>query len=329
MTELTQRFAVVVIFITLLSACGADSGSTPQSTAIVSPVTVPSPTAPPTTQPPSSQYAPAPAPAPVLPFTFDQSFDVTAIAGFSVRRINYGDSSATQNSVFNEMQPFASSTMPRFIWSQTAQRMRQEFNVSVTEYAAPQIEQILTNRAFIDQSSNLKLGWVSTTRYVKIANWSRMLGPISWAGKPGQASAIFGALVGNKSTVPWDTSRTLRYEGTTLNAPLNFITPQPISFSVWPGLPGDNNVSANLQVTTFYSGGKSVAGILLLKGTFDILTNRFEGKITDFYGNFSGTFEGALFGPNHDEFGLIYQFSETASEGEIYGGVAIGTRYFL
>lgn len=320
---------MVLVSITLLSACGGNSGSTSPSTAIVPPVTVPSPTAPPTIQPPSSQYAPAPVPAPVLPFTFDQSFDVTAIAGFSFRQINYGDSSATQNSVFNEMQPLASSTMPRFIWSQPAQRMRQEFDVSVTEYAAPQIEQILTYRAFQDQSSKLKLGWGSTTRYVKIANWSRMLGPISWAGKPGQSFAIFGALVGNKSTVPWDTSRTLRYEGTTLNPPLAFITRGPINFSVWPGLPGDNKVSGFLDVTTFYSDGRSLEGGLLLKGTFDILTNRFKGDITDFYGNFSGTFEGALFGPNHDEFGLIYQFSETSSDGEIYGGVAIGTRYFL
>lgn len=339
MIELRQRVAMIVSSITLLSACGGDSGSTTPSSAIVPPVTVPSPAAPPATQPPSSQYTPAPVPAPVLPLTFNETFDVTALGGFSFRQVNYVDNCKKYQVEMYQMLTLASSTMPRFIWSQPSQRMRLEHIGPATEYGATQTEQTNNFRNFSDQSTRLSIGWTNPTRYAKIATWSRRSGAISWKGLTGEETQAFWALIGNTSTIPWDTSRTLRYEGTVISAPFD-LQIGSLNFSAFPRLPGDNRVSGSVSLSAVEKSasvdfcadeknGWVYRSTLRFEGTFNVATNKFTGEITDPIGGYTGTFEGAVFGPTHDEVGIIFSFSRTIDFGKVYSGIGIGTRYFL
>jgi hypothetical protein len=328
MAAVTSRLAAISILLSLLSACGSDSGSSPPSTAIVPPVTVPSSTSPPTTQPPSSQYVPAPVPAPVFPLSFDESFDVTAISGFSYRQVDYVDILRINQVEVDQMRALASPNMPRVIWSQPAQRMRLEYIGPATEYGATQTEQMNDYRIFSNQSTRLVIGWANPTRYAKLATWSRRIGAISWKGLTGEETQSFLALVGNTSTIPWDTSRTLRYEGTAFTAPWD-IRIDSLDFSAFPRLPGDNRVSGVAALYAVEPGKSVYLSSLRFQGTFNIATNRFTGEITDPIGGYTGTFEGAVFGPTHDEVGLIFNFSRAIDGGKVYSGIGIGTRYFL
>lgn len=340
MTELTQTFAIVATASMLLSACGGGSGSNSTSTAVVAPITVPSSTAPPTTPPPSPQFAPAPAPAPVVPFTFEESFDVTAAGGFSFRKIEYVDICKNNKVDQDMLQVFDPSSRPRLVWSQPAQRMRLVHYGLATEYGATQTEQTNNARIFSDQSTRLVIGWPSTTRYAKIASWSRRSGTLIWKGFTGEETQAFWALIGNMTNIPWDTSRSLRYEGTVISTPSD-LQISSLDFTVFRGLPGDNKVSGYMSVSAFEDiGGVGPCAVqngrwvyrttLAFKGTFNIATNRFTGDIIDSVGTgYTGTFQGALFGPTHDEIGIIFNFDRSDDPNKDYSGIGIGTRYFL
>ena len=310
MVEVTSKSAAICIMLMLLSGCGGDSAST----------SPPMEGVPPTTLPPTP-----PVPAPVVPFTFDGSFDVPAAAGFSFRQFSFVDSFGFNGIAYDQLRPLASPTVPRFIWSQPAQRLRLEYVGPATEYGSTQIQQTGNYRIFKDESTRLVVGWDSPTRYVTLAAWSRLIGPVQRVGQAGNESQAFWALVGNQSTILSDLTSSLRYEGTALTVPSDVQTGR-LLFTAAPRLPGDNRVSGILLLSATEGGVNVSRAALVFEGTFNIATNRFTGEITDATGGYTGTFEGAVFGPAREEVGISFNFSRSRDGGKVYAGIAIGAR---
>ena len=311
--KVTSQSAAIFVTFMLLSGCGGNSSSNSPPTASV----------PPTALPPTP-----PVPAPVVPFTFDGSFDVPAVAGFSFRQFSFVDSFGFNGIAYDQMLPLASPTVPRFIWAQPAQRLRLEYIGPATEYGSTQIQQTGNYRIFTDESTRVVVGWLSPTQYVALASWSRLIGPVQRMGQAGNEAQAFWALVGNQSTIQSDLTSSLRYEGAAVIVPSD-VQISRLQFTVAPRLPGDNRVSGVLLLSATEAGANVSRASLVFEGTFNIVTNRFAGQITDATGGYTGTFEGAVFGPGREEVGISFNFSRSRDGGKVYAGVAIGTRFIL
>lgn len=215
--------------------------------------------------------------------------------------------------------------LPRLVWSQSAQRLRLEYVGPATEYGSTQIQQRGNYRIFKDGSTRLVVGWGSPTRYVALATWSRLIGPVQRARQAGDESEAFWTLEGNRATIQSDLTSSLRYEGSAITVPSD-VQISRLLLTAAPRLPGDNRVSGILLLSAPEGGVTVTRATLLFEGTFNIVTNRLTGEITDATGGYNGTFEGAVFGPAREEVGTSFNFSRPLDGGKVYAGVAIGVR---
>ena len=89
---------------------------------------------------------------------------------------------------------------------------------------------------------------------------------------------------------------------------------------------GKNFNLGSMYLTKIENGSESPVARLDLKGTLNEATNFFSGTISDPVTGYSGTFRGALFGPNREELGILYRFSSTLAGGITYSGEMLARR---
>ena len=280
--------------------------------------------------PPVTTPAPSPTPSPVATISLSADFVLQVQAGLNYTFANPSDPSLSSGYFQNSL-----------VADPAAYELRYDHSEQSARIVAPDGQPTFANgasgdpppfRVFVNSDASvLSIGWFRPRDYVTAAIYSDAPVPGIVFGQNGFSADSFVLVAGRTSTTTTPigndqspfayNDQALIYSGT-FDAEQQLRAGDATLYVA----SGTNNVTGSMPIYRTAAATQIFVGILEFTGTLDGF-NKVSGTIRTIEGpDYTGTFEGALYGPQRDEIGLAFRFGPSGEQVADHGGIFLGIR---